>query len=73
MANKNKNQITKKQDNKVFEKPENNNQSHDYLADTKRALDYLEEHPRLGVAAGGTLTAGGIITMIYYGSKAKRA
>lgn len=41
----------------------------DYLKEAGRAFDYLENHPGVGMIAGGTLTAGGITALVYYGSK----
>lgn len=44
-------------------------QDRDRLKEVGRVFNYLDEHPGVGVIAGGTLTAGGIGALVYYGSK----
>ena len=41
----------------------------DSLKEAGRVLNYLDVHPGVGFMAGGTLVAGGISALIYYGSK----
>ena len=54
--------------------PENadSGRERDYLKDAGRVFNYLDEHPGVGFIAGGTLTAGGIGALVYYGSKLVR-
>lgn len=44
-------------------------QERDPLKDAGRVFNYLDEHPGVGVIAGGALTASGIGAIVYYGSK----
>ena len=44
-------------------------QEGDFLNGAKRVFDYLDEHPGVGVIAGGGVTASGIAAIAYYGRK----
>ena len=44
----------------------------DAITYVKRVFGFLDEHPEVGVLAGGTLTAGGIGAMVVYGIKCVR-
>jgi len=41
----------------------------DAIDNAKRVIGLLDEHPEIGVTVGGVSIVGGIIAVIYYGSK----
>lgn len=63
--------------NEVSKNPRSNEvevrEKPDTLAKVKGMFGFLDEHPEVGVIAGGTLTASGISAMVVYGIKCARA
>ena len=66
-----KEQITKnKNENKLNKE---NIQQKDYLKEVGSVVNYLDDHPGIGIIISTMFTAGGIASLVYYGSKVIKA